>query len=156
MAIQIHSKAGAFSPGSNLWVLPQLKQSNWTKTVDWYLNFQVSRMSGHKAVELSEPIRHIMEQSEHTYIEPKLTEDAPLLIASANRLPNSQTVVLQFDGKIDDWFKRIKLIWYKLNRPRMRIFLPTAIKESEIIRYWPNMEEQHLVTFVPFDSEAIR
>ena len=154
MALQIHSKAGAFSPGSNLWVLPQLDNSGWTKTLDWYLNFQVSRMSRFTPKEMPEALKKIIEQSGVENFKPHADENSPLLIASSERLPNDQTVILKYNDKLDEWFKNIKLLWYRLNRPKMRIFLPLDIKESEIIRYWPKLEELHLVSFVPYQSEA--
>ncbi len=149
MALQFHSKAGAFSPGSHLWVLPQISISSWTRTIDWYLNFQVSRMENHELVEMSGTLKDILDSSGIESLPSQLPENPPLLLASSTRLPNDQTVILQFDERIDEWFKRVKLIWYKLNRPKMRIFLPVELKESEIIRFWPNMDEQHLVSFVP-------
>ncbi|MBC87254.1 MAG: hypothetical protein CL677_08760 [Bdellovibrionaceae bacterium] len=98
---------------------------------------------------MSGTLKDILDSSGIESLPSQLPENPPLLLASSTRLPNDQTVILQFDERIDEWFKRVKLIWYKLNRPKMRIFLPVELKESEIIRFWPNMDEQHLVSFVP-------
>lgn len=43
MAIKQLSYHTAFTPGSDLWIFSDKKTSFWTKKVDWYLNFQVSK-----------------------------------------------------------------------------------------------------------------
>ena len=59
MATQTLYKSGAFGPGSKLWITPELEQSNWTRLIDWYLNFQISKAKFHNSQEASPQLKKI-------------------------------------------------------------------------------------------------
>ncbi len=88
--------------GCDLWVLPPPKESLWTKEIDFYLNFQISKT-----------------------FDPK----TPLLILSLNRLPSKKNIVFSF---FSNGSEIIYKKWLHLQKPSMRIFLPFFLTFKDV------------------------
>lgn len=152
MNIQKVTKANAFSPGKNTWFLPQLSHSKWTRKVDWYLNFVISRADNHNSAQLSPKLESIISENELPLQPIKCDDKAPALFASHSRLPNHQTIVINFNNDIQTWVTEIQKIWQNLNQPQSRIFLPVDISIDEFKNLWPKTESDSELDVVAFDN----
>jgi hypothetical protein len=139
---QIIDSANALTPGCEVWMVAGLNESAWTRRIDWYLNFQMVRAEPHRAPELSEDLKRILQTSEMDA--PVVTHApwAPLMVASAGLLPNSKTIQVRSspDGAPEKWVKSCHSIWSKLGRPRSRIFLPDRMRVDVFEKVWPSAD----------------
>jgi hypothetical protein len=120
-----------YADGSELWVVPDKSSSQWARTLDWYLNFQISKANAFKRSEMSDGLQDIIREEEVESIEIPNQEGKPLLIASPKHLPNLMTVVLAFDeAHKQEWLDAIEKTWLELGKPRTRVFLPRALPEN--------------------------
>lgn len=120
-----------FSPGADLWVVPDRSHSDWSTALDWYLHFQISRASSRRRRPISNSLHELAKQAEVEVIQPDEQngfETAPMLIYSARLLPNRETLHLPYTGNINDWLKRLTVIWKDLGEPSLRVFLPRGVK----------------------------
>ena len=135
MLTGLTQESGALSSGSDLWVVPDLQHSKWATKIDWYLNFQIVNASRYHAPELSDFLREAIQQTGLS--SPQIqVGNGPLLIQSEFLLPNKWVLVLPFDGDIKQWMTRISEIWEGLQKPSVRIFLPTGQSSSPQSQSW--------------------
>lgn len=149
MAIQTLYRAGAYGSGADLWVLPDLSVSHWARSIDWHLNYQISKAKLHLTKNLSEELQDMVQVG---LIEPtviKVDGPSPLMVASPHRLPNKQVVVLPEITHHKDWLNLAFQVWTQLARPSLRIFLPPEFELSEFQKLWPGSTESHDLTLVP-------
>ena len=135
MPIQKLAKAGAMGTGSDLWIVPNPEASPWARKIDWYLNFQVARASQHKAPNLPQKLTKLMEDNEIT-LEPISYTTENLMVGTQMRLPAQQVVVVPYVADKQHWIQTCKEIWTQLEQPRVRLFLPLEVKESEVLKLW--------------------
>ncbi len=142
MAIQKLSQAGAFGPGSDLWILPPLRHSAWARKVDWYLNFQISRAKDHQFRKLDPELEEIMNTNELLPLIPVETSPVPppLLIASHSHLPNQMTLEIPMDKELKNWVLLCHHIWKNLGRPSLRVFLPGPALFENFVEEWPDSQ----------------
>ncbi len=125
MGIQILSSASSLNPGSDLWVMPHIKQSHSSQKLDWYLNFQLRRMAPYQAPKLAEPLVDIVSQCELPVSTNFIESQSPLMIASTQFLPNKWTVMLPNElSDLRSWTHQAYLVWTNLKNPSLRVFLP--------------------------------
>ncbi len=160
MTIRNLDELKAFSTGSELWFLPDLESSRWSRKIDWYLNFQLAGAQVRKAQPVSIELNDIANLWNFEIQTPRVTEKAPLLVASRNLLPNEKTVMIplnnglsamggaqSFNSKLKDaraptsneaqaWVQRCILLWSQLKRPSVRLFLPDGMKSDQIEDRW--------------------
>lgn len=129
----------ALLPGAPLWVIPALEQSTWGPRIDWYLGFQIRRALPHRRFEFSDSMRQLMEAYEEKIPKVGRTEDSPLMIASANLLPNHQTVLVPQRDSVE-WVKSCHKVWVGMGRPTARIFLPKSIPKAFFEKTWPRAD----------------
>lgn len=142
------SKAAAFNPGSELWLLPELEQSRWTQLVDWYLNFIISRAHKYTTPSLSPKLQSIIETYKLPLQPIKPGKSVPMLFSSEGRLPSRQTIILKYHDSMEEWLDKSSNIWQKLNRPRLRIFLPDDISEKDFNKLWPQSDPATAIELV--------
>lgn len=119
----------AFSPGAELWIVPALAHSQWTKKIDWKLNFQIAKSHLHKKLHLSQSLTETLEKCQIPQI--PLGEVPPtLMIASHQLLPNRWLVVIEEDCKDLEYLQKAAQISQKLGVKKVRIFL-SAQKDSQ-------------------------
>ncbi len=125
-----------YSEGSHLWVIPDKTTSNWSQTLDWYLNFQIAKAHSFKRPEICDQLQEILQDEEIENIVVPSQDGKPLLIASPKHLPNLMTVVLSFDEKNSEvWLDGIHKTWLELGKPSMRVFLPRQLSESAFLAF---------------------
>src|SRR5689334_16382437 len=129
MKAQVITQFEALLDGTDLWILPSLKLSDWTKKLDWPLNLQITRSHFHKSAEISDELKAIVRENK---IEMHVKSDAgPLLIAGNDHLPARWIAVVEADDW-DSWIKSAVKVWQGLEKPKMRVFLPNFAKLEKI------------------------
>ena len=132
----------ALTPGADLWILPNKTHSFWTKRLDWYLNFQISKPHPHP--QISSQQRRQLQEWELPLVTTSLKVDL-LMIASDNLLPNKQTVILPFiQKKWATWIQQAHHISINLKSPTLRLFLPDHYSFLDIKEKWPKTIETEL------------
>lgn len=126
----------ALSSGSQLWLLPPLAISPWSRRIDWYLGFQIRRAIPYRRFEFGPDMRQLMEAYEETVPKIPRTENAPLMVASASMLPNHQTVVVPHES-FAEWVAGCHRVWKGLDEPSTRIFLPPGASRRQFEAAWP-------------------
>lgn len=106
----------ALQAGADLWVLPDLEQSEWARKIDWYLNFQLARASTHSTLKHSDELSAVVQKWEFDPPDVEVANQLPLMVASSDLLPNHSTVLLPLGGDVKSWTKRIFDLWRKLVR----------------------------------------
>ena len=147
---QILSKHGAMAPGSTLWVVPNKEESQWTSTLDWYMNYQITRASLHKRKTLAPTIKQIISESEFQLKSLDFEEEDPLLmIACEQQVPALMLLRIPNENNHQKWMKRIYDIWTKMDSPTLRIFLPFDFPMSQFKNFWPEPRSIDEITLVP-------
>ncbi len=136
MALSLLSQASALNPGSDLWIVPDLEKSQWTARLDWYLNFQVCKASRHQQPALPSFVEEVLRETELDKKNFKNRDQAPLMIASSELLPNKWVVVLPWSGDLTKWTAQVFEIWQKLKEPSLRIFLPPGQSTGNLQLAW--------------------
>ena len=136
MGIQMLTKASAYMSGADYWIVPPIEYSHWTQTLNWYLNFQISKQRAHKSADYSEDLKKIIEDNELPFKSFHAPEDQPLMIASQKRLPTSFVIEVPFHNDKQQWFESIYQISKKTTSKRFRVFLPQSITESDVLEFW--------------------
>jgi hypothetical protein len=145
MAVQTLYRAQAFGPGAEMWVVPANETSPILKKMDWYLNFQLSKAHHHQTEQLAPQLRSILNENQLQDFAPAAADKPPLMIAAESFFP-TQTIVETPITK--NWIENIQKIWTGMNRPTLRIFLPTQISAEEFKSKWSGPATED-VTVVP-------
>ena len=146
MGIQMLTKASAYMTGADYWIVPPLEHSHWTQTLNWYLNFQISKQRAHKSADYPEPLKKIIEDNDLPFKSFEDHNHQPLMIASQNRLPTQFVVEVPNIENTKDWFDSIYEISKKTGSKKFRVFLPLPVTESEVLDYWSTKDVE--ATFV--------
>ncbi len=129
------AKDAALSEGSTLWIVGDLSNSAWAQKINWYLNFQLRRAKFHQTREISRELVAVLQTWEVEAPSLKLDPSAPLLVESSKLLPNQVTVQL-FNRTFDSWIDEGLRIWNDLQRPSVRVFLPSEKASSQLTGRW--------------------
>ena len=149
MGVKTLYLSGALGAGSDLWIVPDLSQSSWTRKLDWYLNYQISRSKLYRSFELSAQLKKLILENDLDIGEHDLGLPAPLMIGSIHRLPNQQTVELPPLNPKSKWIEHAHTVWHRLGKPSLRLFLPTEIQSSEFQSLWPESAIKSDISLVP-------
>lgn len=148
MKYKILTRASAFSDGAQLWVVPDLNLSPWTRLLNWYLNLQISRFKAHKFNPYSQGLKQIVEKNELPFSQYEASTEAPLIISCQSRLPSDSCMEMPYRNDLATWLKDIQKVWVNLNYPTLRIFLPPKLSENELLTTWPKTDKDSEVSFV--------
>ncbi len=134
------NRAHAFSPGSDLWIVPATASQNpIIRRMDWYLNFQLSRARHRIVKELPHEIKRIMTENQMNELlseHEKNRDTSPLAVIASDRLPTN--IVVELPGaKPPDWVQNARSVWENLGKPRIRLFLSSEIDPAIFLKYWP-------------------
>ncbi len=125
----------ALSEGSTLWIVGELNNSAWAQKINWYLNFQLRRAKFHQTREIPRELVAVLQTWEVDAPDLKLDPSASLLVESSKLLPNQVTVQL-FNRTFDSWVDEAMRIWNDLQRPSVRVFLPSEKASSQLTSRW--------------------
>lgn len=151
MAINSLPIENAFDDGSELWIIPDRRNSYWAKRIDWHLQFLISRSMIHEAPKISEKLKQIIKENEIESDVWNTPKNAPLLIFSVDLLPNRETIHLPYGTSFKTWVERAHHLWSDLKKPSARIFLPKAQDVEEFIELWPESKKEKAQVTVVVD-----
>ena len=140
----------ALTSGSDMWILPDKKASSWIPKIDWYLNLQISKPCPHRTLS-DKQIEKLTSEWDLPYFErPKV--DPVRMIASANFLPNTKTVILPFsqEKKLKDWLSQTCEVWQNILSPSLRLFLPDGYEYNQAVTNWPKQPAPQNISIVEF------
>lgn len=150
MGFQTLYRAKAFGPGSDLWVLPEPEESEIATRIDWYLNFQIAKSKIHQTKKIGTEIAQAIKDHDLRLPEIKVEKEAPLLIASEQRFPNRMVVEMKVQPRKESWVTDIQTLWTKLDRPKLRVFLPRELSPEQFQKAWKApLNPSDEVTLVP-------
>jgi hypothetical protein len=135
----------ALSAGAEVWVVPEIEKSGWTKRVDWALGFQIAKAEPHNTVVLSEALKALMDEVEFDLRPVRVAKDAPMMFATEGRLPNRMTLRILVSDTDKEWVRQTKSVWEGLKRPSLRVFLPIGMSPAEFSKVWGDPQEVQLV-----------
>ena len=130
------TKASAYMSGSDYWIVPPLEDSYWTQTLNWYLNFQISKQRAHKKPDFPNTLKEILSDNELPFTTIKTDKTQSLMIASQNRLPTQYVIEVPHTENTTKWFEHILKISDKIQSKKFRVFLPQSITESQVLDFW--------------------
>lgn len=134
MAHQELSKNTALNPGCDSWFIPHFHQSNWAKQIDWYLNFQLTKLATKKSFKVNPHIEEIAKEEEFEIPILNLKENAPILTACSKHLPTSHLIQVHFED-LESWVKDIYDIAKQMRLFKLRIFLPKSYSHLDLVKY---------------------
>lgn len=148
----------ALTGESDLWVLPTAEHSRWFARIDWYLNWQMSKGLAYNRPEPSPGLLHLLEVNSIPYSVPPNADRAPLMVASAGRVPAGLCVVLPFGGgrSLRDWLGEIQTLSGGLNPKRMRVFLPAGSSVKDALAAWAATPAQGIEVEFSNDEDHIQ
>jgi hypothetical protein len=141
MAIKFLTAEEALRADSELWILPDISNSNWAKKIDWYLNFQICKSTRLSPSTFSDFLTQTLIETGIEKRDFLLTVEAPLMIASHDLLPNKWVVILPWKHSLAEWISQSAKIWTNLKKPSCRLFLPTGQSTVSLHQYW-NLNDQ--------------
>jgi len=127
----------ALTSGCGLWIVAEPEKSKWARKIDWYLNFQLMRAEDHEQKEISAELEEIANKWHVESIRFEIDETAPLMVASAQLLPVSRTVLIPFTGDAHSWARACNQVRQNLKHPVTRIFLPESLDADTFAKAWP-------------------
>ena len=134
MSLKVLYKSGALGAGADIWILPSFDQTNWTKIINWCLNFQLSKS---KTFQPKPPPPDFQElvAGKFSLKDYRAKPLAPLFICSSEFFPNQLVIKLAFKDE-EFWIYRAYNIWRQLQRPTVRFFLPRTLAETDFESLW--------------------
>ncbi len=138
MGISFVTQASGLSPGSDLWVIPNLKESAWSSRINWYLNFLLTRSDLRVPKSLSDNLRSVLAETEmykHNSSEGSSLRDE-LLIASHIYLPNQWTLVRTQWDNVNTACQSIVSVSRQLKSNQIRVFLPQGLNSTDFAKAW--------------------
>lgn len=162
MPITTLSQASAYNPGHDLWVMSAPPASRWPHKMDWYLNFQFSRSIHHQSQTLPEQIKYVLHETEldqtleSTKVDFKKIASNGLLIRTDHLLPNRWVLILDDTSDRDSdkmgaahhWIEKVHTHWEKMNRPSLRVFLPSTLTPGDFAKEWAKKDSFEEFTVV--------
>ncbi|MES2857076.1 MAG: hypothetical protein V4692_14505 [Bdellovibrionota bacterium] len=138
--MKILDQLTAFTPDAQIWMIPDLENSAWTKKIDWYLNYQIQRSLPHRPASFSKDLADVIEKSEFDAPTLRLDPESPLMIACETLLPAKQAIVVPLKASEADWVSTCHRVWVGMGRPSVRIFLPKRITTQSFAKLWPKQD----------------
>lgn len=135
MAGSILTQANCLSAGADLWIIPKLDENQASPKVDWYLNFQISKMERHHTPLISERLKYILDQTELQPAPLHSQKSFQLLIPTQGALP-CRWVVVNESSDFKTWVESSIQIWKSLKQPTARFFLPSGMKPVQFEEIW--------------------
>lgn len=115
-----------FSKGADLWVIPDIENSQWRWTLEWSVNFQIARSLRHSPLTVSDTVKKtLMEWEADEFLETSsstLSNSSPWLMISVDHLLPAKWLV--YSREIDPTVLPVELdrLWHGLGRPSTRFF----------------------------------
>jgi len=130
------AETSIFGPGSDLWIVPERKNSNTVQNLDWYLNFQISKSVHHQPKNPAPQVLEILKKCALEGYDWAPQEAEALLILSSHAVPNRWVMVLKGSDRLEAWAETAATKWKKMNSPTVRVFLPQGVSTQQFDKLW--------------------
>lgn len=134
------SPTQAWTAGARMWIAPSPIHSLWSRKLDWYLNFRISKGLTHQAQPRSEQLEAILSRIEWKIPAQTDITEKPLLIASGLWLPCDWLLILEdFANEktnIDKNLEKVARAWSDLGEPALRLFAPSQLSRETVSHQW--------------------
>lgn len=142
MKIQILPLTQSWTAGCDLWVTSSPDKSAWSRKMDWYLNFRITKGSKAEMPEREKPLEDLLAKVKWALPKDKNWNTEPLLIAANQGLPCKWVLVLEDlnPEKISEGLKQLTKIWKNFNQPKMRLFLPSDLNQDALRKSWGSLD----------------
>lgn len=132
MAVRKLSENAAFSPGADLWVFCDPKNSAFARKIDFYLNFRIARSQLLERRELPLPLQGYLAENELEELKETPLPPNRWMISTRRELPCRQVVMIPFQSDGKAWVQGAIATWQALQLETIRLFLPNAAAGVEI------------------------
>lgn len=153
MKVKVLKHDEALMDGADLWILPSLQVSEWTRQLDWPLNLLITRAQHHPRPELAPELKKIVIENGMKSAHTAQSEEAPLLVGSQGLLPNRLTAVVP-GTQCEPWIKSGLKLWQELRTPKARIFLPAFAPWEKVKATWPGTADVSDIEIVEPGTET--
>lgn len=126
----------AFEAGADLWIVPERKNSKLAQTLDWYLNFQISKSVHHESPHLAAPLIDVLKNCELEGYDFAPQDSDALLILSSRTVPSRWVMVIKGSDRLESWIEKAVEKWKKMSSPSVRVFLPSGTLVSDFEKQW--------------------
>lgn len=142
MKIQIVPLTQSWTAGCDLWVTSAPDKSAWSRRMDWYLNFRITKGFQSSMPERSPGLETLLSKVKWAIPRKKDWNTDTLLIAANQSLPCKWVLVLEDlnPDSITDGLKKLLKIWKDFNQPKMRLFLPSQLNQDALRKSWSSLE----------------
>ena len=142
------STSSALAPGFDLWFLPEPKESQWSRKIDWYLNFQITRSIKHQKPFVPAELIQRIEDCGLEGMEIEVSQEAPTFIVSEGLLPNKKSIILPNTSSFYPWAKRLLQIREKLGSPSTKVFIPSKYSSKNHLNEIEDIFHRNSVSYV--------
>jgi hypothetical protein len=148
MEAKVLSQLSTWSHGADLWILPDKKNSSWTKRLDWHLNFQIARMENRIAKEPSLELLNLLRKEEIPFEREEENVPSHLLIGTKGLLPTEKTLVLPYDSA-QIWKENLLRVSKMQQVFSVRVFLPRNLTPEVFLDTSPELDRSLQFSLVP-------
>lgn len=138
MAASILSQASCLSAGAELWIVPTLDSNHTSPKLDWYLNFQVSKMERHQSAVLPQALQDILAATELENPLPQKNQSLLKMIPTKGALP-CKWVIINENLEFKTWVESSVQTWKSLKQPPVRFFLPAGQTPAKFEEIWKSL-----------------
>lgn len=126
--------AQAFLPGHDLWFIPEELPKAFQSSLDWYLNFQLSKSQRLEKAKRSPELEKILAATGQNF-PPQSSDSAPVVIPSSHLLP-CRWVAMSSLKHLESWTASAQQLWASLGKPKVKIFLPEGHDAQVLMKVW--------------------
>ena len=139
----------------DLWIVPPHSNSNWFTRLDWYLNWQMCKALAHRHLPPPAEVFRLAHDYGIPVDENKTSNQAPLMVACAGKLPTDACVVLEFESELKDWLTKANTIAFQMQAKSARIYLPTGQARAKALGIWEKLRGTCTAEFMEDHQEQI-
>ena len=134
------NQSSAFLPGSDLWALASLTDSQMTQKLDWLTGFSFSKTEMKKAQALPAVIQSVVTACELPSLGNFENRSAWSMIPTEKFFPNRWTLIFGGEPNAKIWTESLYQAWEKLGFCSLRIFLPPWLPLADFQNLWPKTD----------------
>ncbi len=113
-----------FASGADLWIVPDIENSSWEMSLEWPLNFQLSKSRAHKRTSHSLEAKKNFEEFEALDFLSTPPQDSPWTLISVENLLPAKWLVYSTGSAQEDFGEALDQLWKGLGSPTTRFFQP--------------------------------
>ncbi|MBN8536745.1 MAG: hypothetical protein J0M15_06805 [Deltaproteobacteria bacterium] len=148
MAVIVLSSNQAFNSGADLWVIPDFSNSAMAIQLDWYNNFLIGKTLRKKKLPLDSNLNAILNETELPRYENLPSPHDVIMIPSSKPFPNRWTVMVGYEQDSTLWSQKIFKLYLDLNKPSLRIFLPSNLSMNQFVESWRSFSSEEDLSIV--------